>query len=105
SWIPGVDGVLLGNRRQDLVLAVRLVRVLAGELLDLRERIRAGERREVVELRREERVLVVDLQISEELLRRSLVRRELPDRVTAHHMLEAASSCRPTRDRADVELL
>src|SRR5256885_1443781 len=101
----GVERVLVRDRREDLIVATRRVRVARRKLLDPLERKRSRERREVVELRRHERVLVVDLEVGHELLRRRNVLRELPDRVTAHHVLEPEPLHRPSGDRVDVELI
>src|SRR6185312_5354953 len=77
--IPRIDGVLLRDRREDLVLAAGLMRVRRRKLLDPLEGKSSRERREVVELRRDERVLVVDFEVGHELLGRRDVLGELPD--------------------------
>src|SRR6266511_5066207 len=100
-----VRRVLLGDRREDAVLAHGLVLVLRDRLADLLERVRTWEAREVVELRRQERVLVADLEIGEELLRRRLVRSELPDPPAAHHVLITEPAVRATRDRPDPKIV
>src|SRR6266511_3323747 len=103
--ISGIRRVLLCNRREDAVLAHRLVLVLRDELSDLLERDRSREAGEVVELRRDESIPVVDLEVGEELLRGCLVLRELPDPPAAHHMLLALPAVRASRDGPDPEVV
>ena len=81
--------VLLGDRGQDRVLALRLVRVLRGHLADGLEAAldRAGPRREVVVLTANEVLAVAEHLVDDVLPRRLLVLRELPDQVHAHHVL------------------
>src|SRR5438477_269973 len=100
-----VRGVFLRDRREDAVLAERLVLVLRHGLADLLERERPREAREVVELRGQERVLVVDLEVGEELLRPGLVLGELPDPPAAHHVLVAQPTAGTLRDRPDPQIV
>src|SRR5439155_1318063 len=77
----------------------------ALDLAELLKRERAREAREVVELRRQERVLVVDLEVGEELLRRGFVLGELPDPPAAHHVLVAHPPVRAFRDWPDPQIV
>src|SRR5829696_6017097 len=83
--------VLLGDRREDGVLASRLVRVLRGQLADLLEPAldRARPGREVVVLAANEVLAVAELLVDQVLLRGRLVLRELPDHEDAHDVLVA----------------
>src|SRR5215208_6308234 len=101
--VTDVRRVALGDRRQDRVLPLRLVRVLRGNPADALEAAlhRVRPRREVVEAAVLEVVVVVELLVDDVLLGARLVLGELPDHVDAHHVLEPEAVLRAARDRRD----